>query len=289
MVSFILGLASGLFYAAMSAVSKKSLANTNYFLAAFSQSFFALPFFLMAIFLPGLAWVQPIDTAGFWWPTIGKVITNIIASLMFMKALGMSKLSLIVPLLSFTPLFLILTSNLMLGEFPSVIGITGIILIVLGTYVLNLDGRNILSPIKAIFQNKGALLALGAAAIWAVTTSFDKMGVQASSPVTFLLISESLTAAVILLLIWRRPDVRFQTVKKNLWWLFGIGIFSAASLISQMVALQLNLVSYIVALKRTSGLFAVIIGYFAFKERNVKAKLIGAAIMATGVLLISLS
>ena len=64
-----------------------------------------------------------------------------LALLIFFKALKKLDLSLAIPLLSFTPIFMLLSSFILLGEFPSLLGILGMILVVSGIYVLNLPAR----------------------------------------------------------------------------------------------------------------------------------------------------
>ena len=49
-----------------------------------------------------------------------------------------------------------------------------------------------------------------------------------------------------------------------------IGLLAAVALLCQMTALSMGLVPYIIALKRSSALFSVVLGVIAFKERNVK-------------------
>ncbi len=59
-------------------------------------------------------------------------------------------------MLSFTPLFLVFISPLIVGEFPTAKGLIGIILIVVGSYLLNvnLKEKGILFPIKSLMKNK---------------------------------------------------------------------------------------------------------------------------------------
>jgi len=56
-----------------------------------------------------------------------------------------------------------------------------------------------------------------------------------------------------------------------------------------MTAVSLGIVSYVISIKRTSILFTVLFGFFIFKERNIRSRLMGAIIMILGVLLITLS
>lgn len=66
------------------------------------------------------------------------------------------------------------------------------------------------------------------------------------------------------------------------------GIFNSVSIITNMVALSLTKVAYMISVKRLSLLFSVLYGYIMFKESGIREKLLGAIFMITGVLLIIL-
>ena len=61
------------------------------------------------------------------------------------------------------------------------------------------------------------------------------------------------------------------------------------TLIFQMTAISLTLVSYVVSIKRSSTVLGVLWGFFIFNEEGIKARLLGSLIMLTGVILIALT
>ena len=63
---------------------------------------------------------------------------EVIAYILYMKAIKISPLSLTVPFLSLTPVCLIIIPYIMLGELVSFWGGIGILMIALGSYTLNL-------------------------------------------------------------------------------------------------------------------------------------------------------
>ena len=77
---------------------------------------------------------------------------EVLVQLLYMKAIQVSPLSLTIPFLALSPIFLIATSFLMLGERIDRSGLMGILLIALGSYMLNIDkaAYGFLSPLKAI-------------------------------------------------------------------------------------------------------------------------------------------
>ena len=95
------------------------------------------------------------------------------------------------PMLSFTPLVLLITAPILVGEFPSLLGLGGVVLIVVGSYLLNIDLKNmsVLEPLRAIIRNKGTRLMLIVATLWGISGAFDKMALNNSSVfqyITFL-------------------------------------------------------------------------------------------------------
>jgi uncharacterized membrane protein len=71
--------------------------------------------------------------------------------------------------------------------------------------------------------------------------------------------------------------------------LFAVGLFSALAIVTQYIAITFLLVPYVIVIKRTSTIMRVLFGYLIFKEKGIKERLLGAAIMVLGVILITLS
>ena len=55
-----------------------------------------------------------------------------------------------------------------------------------------------------------------------------------------------------------------------------------------MFTIKSAFVSYMIGLKRLSGVFSVLLGYFFFKEQHIEGRLIGASLMVIGAILISI-
>src|SRR3989338_937288 len=60
---------------------------------------------------------------------------NVVALVFYMKAYKASDLSITAQMLAFSPLFLLVTSPLIVNEYPNIFGVIGIILIVIGSYL----------------------------------------------------------------------------------------------------------------------------------------------------------
>lgn len=287
MLWIIFSFFTALFESLKDVSSKKSLKNIDEYISSWSLIFFALPFLL-----PLLLFIE-IPSLGnkFWLALLVSCSLNVIATIFYMKAIKHSDLSITVPMVTFTPLFLLFTSPLIVGEFPTFLGLIGVLLIVLGSYTLNIKQRHegYLVPFRALLKEKGPKLMLLVAFIWSITSNFDKIGVQNSSPIFWAISVNIFMILVMLPIMLYKSKGSFQNIRTNYKTLFPIGLFSALALIFQMTAISLTLVAYVISIKRASALMSVLFGHLIFKEKDIRERLVGAVIMIIGVLFITLS
>jgi len=211
---------------------------------------------------------------------------ELVALLLYIRALSISPLSLTVPFLSFTPVFLLISSPIILGEHPSLKGIIGVIIIVIGVYTLNFKSmkNGFFYPFKMITNEKGSVMMLYVAIIYSITANIGKLGVIYSSP-SFFAASYFTVLSILLFFLIRRKGNWRAIFRKEL---AIIAIFSAIMILFHMVAIKLIYVSYMIAIKRSSLLFGIIFGVIFFQEKGVKEKLLGGVLMILGILIISL-
>ncbi len=149
--------------------------NIDVYTVSWALRFFALPFLL-----PLLLFIE-IPKLGneFWSALFINGVLNVLATILYMKAIKQSDLSITIPMIAFTPIFLLITSPLLVGEFPNAFGLIGIILGVVGAYMLNIkEIRNgYLAPFRALLKEPGPKLMLAVAFIWSITSNYDKIGV----------------------------------------------------------------------------------------------------------------
>ncbi len=266
--------------------SKFSLKNTHPLLVAFAMRMFALPFLL-----PLIWFIEIPELGSNFYPAlfIGGTM-NVVITIIYLKAIQHSDLSLTVPMVTFTPLFLLVTSPLIVGEMPDITGIAGVLCIVVGSYFLGFSSqrKGVLAPFKALLTEKGPRLMLLVAFLWSITANVDKVGIQNSSPMFWVFsISIFLFIGMIPLVFWK---ARHQIIhlKQHLPVLFPVGFFTALTLIFQMHAIQMALVAYVISVKRTSALMVVVFGALFFKEKAFGNRIFAVLIMLLGVALISI-
>ena len=241
------------------------------------------------------------------------VILNICGLSLIFKALSSSDLSLSVPMLSFTPVFLIGTSYVILNEAPSMFGFIGICIIVSGSYVLNISAghEHVLDPVRSMMRNRGSWYMLIVAFLFAVSINFDKIALLNSDPffgmaltvmsigIAFLLIS------AYFFMVRRNLDkdlppnplkkegqqeIPTRAVPHKQFAILAllIGLFVAIEAASINVAYTLQIVPYVIAIKRLSIIFMVLYGTIVLSEGDITKRVTGATIMVAGAMIILL-
>ncbi len=214
---------------------------------------------------------------------------NLLAFYFYLKAISLSPVSLVVPLLSFSPALLLITSPLILKEIPNPYGLAGVLLIVLGSYILYLNNQGILSPFKAMVEEKGARYMLLTVLLWSITANLDKIGVRATSPIVWVFLINFIVASGAGIWIYLKKGKTFRLKGGEVRFPVIMGIFDAMGAVFQMIAITMTLVPYVISIKRLSVLLSVIAGTTYLKEGRIIQRTTGAALMLGGSILIILN
>ncbi|WP_305045204.1 DMT family transporter [Geoalkalibacter sp.] len=283
-----LALLTALFESGKDVFGKQGLgAGADPYVMAWAWRLLALPFLL-----PLLPLALPATLGPHFWPALlAGAALNILAAVLYMKAIAEGELSLSVPLISFTPLFLLLTSPLLLREIPGTSGILGVLLIVAGAYLLNIGQwrRGWREPIRALLRQRSARLMLAVALIWSVSANIDKIGLLNSSPLLWAIaINAAIALGMLPLMVVRRSLGRPSSA---LPWrsLLLVGLCGGLATLCQMAAISLAQVPYVIAVKRLSILFTTLAGLFLLGERGLRERLAGTLVMLAGVLVLALA
>jgi drug/metabolite transporter (DMT)-like permease len=272
-------------WATVDALSKRGLAGENELVVAWVRVGYAVPFLL-------LTWpyieVPPLDTT-FWLATAVALPCDIIALLLYIRALKISPMSLTIPFLALTPIFVPLTSFLILGEAPSNLGLTSILLIVAGIYLLNVhtSKQGLWQPLRAIAHERGSLLMIAVALIYSLSSTMGKLAITHSEPVFFGLFYFTLLGIAFSLVVFPRLGRNSRQIFSQPKLFLAIGFFNALMILTHFLAMDLTQVAYMIAVKRTNILFSVVYGYFMFGEQNIGERALGSVLMLLGVLLIA--
>jgi drug/metabolite transporter (DMT)-like permease len=262
-----------------------------------AQELVVVRFGASAVILSPLLMVYPVPSiAPAFWGWIAVLLPLEIAAMqLYMRAIQDSSLAVTLPYLAFTPVFVVATGYLILGEQVTWTGLGGICLVVSGAWLLNLRTSGIGNgpwrwwmPLRAIIQERGSRLMLAVALIYSMTSAMGKAALQHVTVAFFgpfyfcllgatTLIIFSLARPRTITVLWRRPG-------RNLL----LGALMAVMIISHFAALQQVEVAYMIAVKRTSMLFGILYGALLFREARLGWNLLAGSIMVSGVALIAL-
>jgi drug/metabolite transporter (DMT)-like permease len=279
-------LASALMLATSDALTKKALTEENEYSVAWLRIVFSLPVLIAALFIAG----KPEPGPDFYRAFFIAMPLEVLAMILYVKALRLSPLSLTLPFLSLTPIFIILFSYIILGEKASLRGGAGILLMAAGGYTLNFHsiGKGLFEPFRAIGKEKGSLLMIVVAVIYSITASFGKMAIMNSSPIffgsTYWIV---ITFAVSPFFISGRRKRSLRLKKTELRYTLLAGVCFSIMVVFHMMAMSMSKVAYMIAVKRTSLLIGVLYGYLFFREGYIRERFIGAALMLSGLMLLA--
>ncbi len=282
---FLFAFLTALFESLKDVTLKHNLRQIPVQVGAWAWMFFSLPLLWPALLLSG----PTLPEGPFWVALAVNGVLNATAISLYTAALQRSDISLTVPMLAFSPLFLLLTAPLIVGELPTFWGIVGVVLVVAGAYLLNVRAshQGYLAPYRALLREPGARLMLAVAFIWSIAATVDKIGVQHSSPLMWAASMNGVIALALTPLMLRVPG-SLGNVRARWPLLLLVGSLAGLSVLCQMMAISLTLVAYVIAIKRTSILLGVVLGALLFREQGLRERLAGVLVMLLGVLCIVL-
>ena len=254
------------FEACKDATGKQSLKTLDEYSVLFSFMAIGVVILFPIVLIEGIPPIQP----GFWLALLIGGGLNILAFTLYVRALKLADLSLTVPFVTLTPLFLLVTSPILVQEWPTWADGVGVVLLVIGSYVLNLGPGILHAPFEPLFtmaRNPGSRLMLCVAFIWSITSNFDKIGVQGSSPLLWAIALFSVIATGMVPFVFFRQNSPGIGPLLGEWRLLGLtGVFNAIAITFQMLALPMAPVAQVIAVKRMSALLSVLFGHFFFRE-----------------------
>lgn len=240
------------------ALIKKCFSDLNSYEMVLFPLLLGLPFFAAGWLLIA---IPPLDSA-FWVSIAAALPIEALALLLYMEAIRVSPLSLTIPFLAFTPVFILATGAALLNETPNIEGICGTFVIFGGSYVLNLNpsSQNLLSPFRAVARERGSWLMLIVAFIYSITSVLGKAAVLHSSPVFFALVYIPALAILLLILFSLTNKVSWTGFRAHTAQGLAIGSLYLLEALFQCMALPLVKVAYLISIKRMAILISVLYG-----------------------------
>jgi drug/metabolite transporter (DMT)-like permease len=286
---------SAFFASAKDLVSKRLAFNLDGTASTFASFAYALPYYsALMLFLVLMLPERPELPAAFWLYVVLRSSTDSFAEWMKMYAFSHGDISVVSSFLSLSPVFLLLTSPIITGDRPSLIGVTGVLLGVAGSLLLVYHR----SSGGWARHKKAILLGAGASLFFSLNNCFDRLAVHHDVAGESLLQSmyqptvagfamTGLSALIIapFLLVTGRSAAGLRGHTGPL---LVRGLLEILFMVSKLYALQTLQAPYVTGIQRLSLLFSILGGWLFFKEKEIRRRLAAGLLILAGAMLIAL-
>ena len=274
-------------------VEKGLTKNIDSLALTWMQQAFALPFIAVSLVLMPFYW--PSELSGqFWFWTSLYAVCGALDLFLYFKALSLADISHVAPLISLTGIGVIAGSVVILHQQPTIVGITGAVLIVIGATVVHRDKQK---HTQVRRQNTVAFwLILGVVVLRAVYGNIELFPLREASATTFNLYSSLLTVPLLLMLAvllkartaktyWKAT---YKNIKLYLWPLLFVGLTYTVNLTATYQAkLLAPTAGYVTSVKSAQVVPMMFIGAWLFREKVTKLQWYGVGLISVGLLLLS--
>ena len=224
-----------------------------------------------------------------------SVLFYISSRVLQFKAISISDLSNIYPLVAIGPIFTVIISIFPpLREQISLITTVGVLTTLFGVYILNFDKMkitNLTHPFKVLFYNKASLLMIISVLLDSFIMIFDKIAINDTFPQNsnYVLLVENIIVILIMMpTICIKEKSFIHTINLNLFSLLLIGILNATTTILAFYTIGSGNVGIFAVILRSQLLFVLLFSYLFFKDKPRPTTIIGSIIIITGVIFIRL-
>jgi drug/metabolite transporter (DMT)-like permease len=281
----LLGLLAALFDSGKNITSKYNTKQFNPFIVSWG-----LVFFNSLITLP-LAIISGIPTLDvtFWFAVLCRTILDVAAISMSMFAIRDAEVSKVLPLFTIQVIVTLFSSLLINSELPTLLGLSGVGLILVGTYFLYKEESHskFLDPFKALLKSRAARLMILANIIWGFVASFHKLAIDHSSAIFYAGVGSFILSLAFLPTIFifvKKVEIK-KMFSTKVFKLAPIGFIDAFMTLSLLSAQSMSLNVYVYAIYQFSLLFSIIYASLVFKEK-IGNKVLPIALMIIGSIVV---
>ncbi len=233
-------------------------------------------------------WSLPMTVVPF---LIASAVAEAIYFLALSRAYDAGDLSIVYPVARSAPLFVAVASAIFLGDPLSTTGLVGILLVLVGVYILHLNSLRLSSILEPLRSFKGP--AFGFALIAAVGTTVyslsDKAAVTRVDPILYALWLEvAITLVLAPIVLHSRGWGNIQTEWRSTWRRITVaGALMRGGYLLVLVAMTLAPVGYLLAFRQISVVIGALLGLTLLGEGYGAQRTLGSAIIFAGVYLIA--
>jgi drug/metabolite transporter (DMT)-like permease len=206
------------------------------------------------------------------------------------RASARGDISVVGPVYALSPIFTVVPDAILSGTLPTPLGFAGIGLAVAGTVGLS-RGAAGGGTLRGLFRRRDALDALLAAIFLGMLSAVDRWGALALGPPSYLVCSHGATAMVnlVVVAVVSPRALRASLRPQSLLTVVSHGLLGFTGTAMQTSALTMAPASYVNAVRRLSGLIAVVLGGTLFREVETGRRLAAAALACAGAVCLLLA
>jgi drug/metabolite transporter (DMT)-like permease len=283
MIGLSAALLSTVFASSKDLMSKHLAFRLDGTVSTFASFAFALPFYVALLLVLHLQGSESLTcTRDFLILVLLRSLTDTFAEWFKMHALAHGDLSVVSLILSFSPLLLLITSPLITGDRVTLLEVAALVLVVIGSLLMvyRPSSRNWRS------QERGILLAAGAALFFSFNSCYDRLAaVDRGTPVFSGFAMTLLSALFLFPFVLGRKDRWVALATHHRGFLLR-GILETAFMVCKLFALQFIDAPTMAGIQRLSLLLSIIGGRVFFKEEDFKRRLAAGCLIVAGVVLL---
>lgn len=285
-IGIVLSIGAAILKSGKSIFTKANAMSINPYTTSFAYRAISALLFIILLFI-----FQNNTIKNFQLFAIASITNSIIlasTTLLTTKALEVSDISIITPLMALLPITVTIPAWIFLDEKISIIALFGILLVCFGAYILELNSKNKnwLTPFFKLTNDKGAQYVGLFLVIASVIPTIDKIGLSSSTPILWVTATHTGMSVLLLSIASIKTSNISTDIQTNVKPLFVLGLFNTLLWIAQIFAYQEMQVAYVQAIKRGSIFLSILAGYLFFNETRLKARMTGAVIILFGISLI---
>lgn len=227
------------------------------------------------------------------WIWLFMIICSILSAsgfLLFAKAVRHMQVSVASSLSSVLPLFILFFSILFLGEGVSGIQGVGIVLMVIGIYVLESKPHHLFNPFKEITHSKPLIYLFLCLTIYGISGVLNRVILKDPNVNIYtILFFKQLFVTIFLVMlsafIYGIHDIEKGWIKSRDW-LVVLSVVGIVSSLAYFQAMSMAAAPLVTTIEKLSVLIVILLSQKLFHEGKVLKKLVSAAIMIVGAILI---
>jgi len=219
-------------------------------------------------------------------------IPGAVAFLLVAKAMRHMDVSKSLPLLGLAPGIAAVMAFGILAERITGLQIGGIVLLILGSYILETrKGRSLFEPLRTFKRSKYIHYIILALLLYGLTSVFDRFmlhnaGMEPMAYIAFAQVFLAFHFFVMLKLFHNGFKGIKHGIKRAGPWLFLFAVVLVGARVMQANAIKLAALGPVLAIKRASVLFTTIIGGGLFHEKELVRRSIASLVIVIGAILV---